>query len=228
MKNALLIAGIALASFLVGFVLLTYKMPSVAPQRAEEARQYVDSIMTATGRDGQTDSLAAPVESAPDSLRIDSMGGIVADSNRQRIAMAALEKASAEGIMAVLRDSLRRVTARVHALTTENQTLRQDLNRVKNGASPKASPEEVATLTATLAKLDDKQLRPILKDVDGVVLEQLYRSASGRTQARLIEAMPADRAASFVRKLVQGTDGSGSPSSGTGGTTSPPKTTGTR
>jgi len=226
MKKALLIAGIALASFLVGFVVLTFKMAAVAPERAEEARHFVDSLVAAKSVASTVDSLGASGTVNTDSMQADSSGTNVADSERQRIAMAALEKASAEGLLPVLRDSLRRVTARLDALAAENQSLRQELDRIQNGATSQASPEEVATLTATLAKLDDKQLRPILQEVDAKVLEQLYRGASGRTQARLIQAMPTERAASFVQKLVQGSDSSALSSAAE--KTTPLKTAGTQ
>lgn len=228
MKKALLIVGIALASFLVGFVALTFKMPSVAPQRAEQARHYVDSLVAARSGVDATDSLQTSGETIADSLQADSSGDGLADSARQQIAVAALEKAAAEGSLPMLRDSLLRVTKHVNALMAENQTLRQKLDQIRNDAAPKASPEDIASLTATLAKLDDEQLRPILQDVNGEVLEQLYRGASGRTQARLMQAMPADRAASFVQKLVQGTDAATSSARSTPEKTTPSKAAGTQ
>jgi hypothetical protein len=55
-----------------------------------------------------------------------------------------------------------------------------------------------------LGKLEDKQLGNILAGLDLGVVEQLYAEVSGRDRSRLLQNLPPDRAARFVKMLISG------------------------
>ena len=83
------------------------------------------------------------------------------------------------------------------ALLTEVETL---TSRIQAMEGRRVEAEALGT---TLAKLEDKQLAAILQNLDPRVLELLYLKASARTQARLMQSLPPERAASFIRSLVK-------------------------
>ena len=58
-------------------------------------------------------------------------------------------------------------------------------------------------MSGTLAKLEDKELAGVVERLDMGVLQVLYEKASARNRKRLLQAMPPDAAAGFVRRLVQ-------------------------
>jgi Mg/Co/Ni transporter MgtE len=66
--------------------------------------------------------------------------------------------------------------------------------------------EEASRMTGTLTKLEDKELSAVLEQLDLAVLETLYIEATGRNRTRLLQAMPAERAALVVRGLVSPAD----------------------
>jgi len=59
-------------------------------------------------------------------------------------------------------------------------------------------------LSATLTRIDDRQLAPILRELDMASLEVLYAESTGRNRTRLLQAMPAERAARFINERVSG------------------------
>ncbi len=214
MKKALLALGIGIVSFLVGLLGFIFVLPSVAPGRAEEARLYLDSLEAARLSYFRKDSTltTSTVQPVPETSQLP-------DTSRKESGTTSPPQAPDESTLLItaLKDSLADFRRRIRALQAQNGTLQRQLEEARKAARPQPTPtRDVAGLTETLTKLDDKELRPILQQLDSDVLEQLYRNTSGRTQARLLQAMPADRAALFVQSLVRGTSVPPSSAQGTG------------
>jgi hypothetical protein len=211
MKKALLALGIGAVSFLVGLIGFVFVLPSVAPERAEEAKLYLDSLEAV-----QQGHVFSDSTSHEDSTHATNEHGETADTLHgeetpvRDISDAPDKHTTPAEMPPALKDSLASMRQRIQTLHTENQSLRRQLDEARKSTQTRATrASDVAGLTETLTKLDDKELRPILQQLDGDVLEQLYKSTSGRTQARLLKAMPADRAAGFVQNLVRGTSAAG-------------------
>jgi flagellar motility protein MotE (MotC chaperone) len=135
----------------------------------------------------------------------DTLGTVdsVADSNSLRIDTSSpISMASVESILS---DSLRRTTRRVARLERENTALTTQLDGMKQKFDAYSSQQiDTAELGKSLSKLEDKQLGNILAGLDLGVVEQLYAEVSGRDRSRLLQNMPPDRAARFVKMLVSG------------------------
>lgn len=206
MKKLLIGGAIAAVSFVAGLAGLYYAVPLIAPDRAEEARLLVDSLAAAS----RLDSLALPDSSAlnltaallPDSSALDSLGVLPDDD---AAAAAAAAPPLSTGARAAAEDSLR---SRLQAVEQERQALAARFEAMQKRESQRdearaATSAAVTELAGTLAGLDEKELGAILTRLDIDVVRALYDRASGRNRARLLQAMPADRAAQFVQSLVR-------------------------
>lgn len=78
-------------------------------------------------------------------------------------------------------------------------------------APPVDRQAEAQALSGTLSKLEDAELRAILQRLDLDVVEMLYAASSARNRTRLLQALPSDRAARFVRYLTTGSAGADAP-----------------
>lgn len=108
-----------------------------------------------------------------------------------------------------LADSLARIRQQYDRLRSENEALRKRLQNATSSANarPAANKASATDLSTQLAKLNQKELKEILGQLDNASLEMLYAQASGRNRAKLLQAMPADRAARFVNKMTTGNPG---------------------
>ena len=65
-----------------------------------------------------------------------------------------------------------------------------------------AKYDEAKQMSGTLTKLEDSELAALLENLDADVLESLYIEASSRNRTRLLQMMPAEKAASLVNTLT--------------------------
>ncbi len=199
-KKALLAAGASLIAFAVGLIGAFFLLPVVAPDFAEELLNPPDS--TAMPADSLTladgDSLAPdPARALLDSLAHDSTA--VLDSTLLRAlepGMLTIHEDSIAALRADLRDKMRAQ----EALEQELATLRSEVTDLRN------RKDDMTELSATLTRIDDRQLAPILRELDMASLEVLYAESTGRNRTRLLQAMPAERAARFINERISGTD----------------------
>lgn len=188
MRTLIIIALGTLAAFGASLVGTYFALPFVAPDAVEAHRAAADSL-TADG--SAVDGIAAAPSALVDSLGI-PLGAAASDSS------------AALGTMGPGPDS----TATARALTDSLATLRQKVAEYE--AILASPPEPVAPaprlaideLAATLAKIEDRELRRVLNRLDLDVLETLYAESSGRNRARLLGALDPARAAVFIQRAT--------------------------
>lgn len=199
MKKVLVAVLAGLISFGAGLFGFFYVMPSIAPERTRVAEIYLDSLRVADSlaQVAAASAVETPLAAgpAPDSMAVpgDSLPSVAASVEEGPAASAS------PGADVVIGDSLRALMERVNTLSAENAALRRQVQQ-----SPAAQWGGAAALSGTLTKLDDKELRAILQQLDADVLQQLYLNSSNKNQTRLLESMPADKAAAFVQNLMKG------------------------
>jgi len=197
-KKALLATGASLIAFAIGLIGAFFLLPMVAPDFADELLNPPDS--TAMSPDSLAladgDSLAQdPAQALLDSLAHDSTA--VLDSTLLRAlepGMITIHEDSVANLRADLRDRMRTQ----EALEQELATLRGEVVDLR------ARKDDMTELSATLTRIDDRQLAPILRELDMASLEVLYAESTGRNRTRLLQAMPAERAARFINERVSG------------------------
>lgn len=104
------------------------------------------------------------------------------------------------------------------ALQDSLSVLRRELDDARRALETADGPPvdrqaEAQALSGTLSKLEDAELRAILQRLDLEVVEMLYAASSARNRTRLLQALPSDRAARFVRYLTTGSAGADVPAS---------------
>ena len=158
----------------------TYKaMPTLAPGLVERTNNKLDSLAAvAEGREWRADSLAR----RPDSLLIQEALG---------------------ANLVTLRDSVEFLEAQLRLKTAEQDTLMDRLAVVEerwNNLETKFN--DAREISGTIVKLEDGELANLLNEVDPVVLEAIYLEATARNRARLLQMLPADKAAVIVNKMA--------------------------
>ncbi len=179
---------LALILFAAGAAGTYFLMPAIAPENVLVARRYQDSIRAVL------DSANAPMRTA--SLPSDTLGTSPADTleTQPGEAIDALTSASAgqpltDGAPAV---------AETGAAELERQAEQQA-----------AQTERARELASVLIKLEDSELRAIITHLDPDVLQSVYQQASARGKTKLLQAIPPEKAALFVRALVRPTGPTG-------------------
>ena len=199
-KKALLAAGASLIAFAVGLIGAFFLLPMVAPDFADELLTPTDSTaMPADSlRLADGDSLTRnPARALLDSLAHDSTA--VLDSTLLQALepdMVTLHEDSIAALRADLRDKMRAQ----EALEQELALMRSEVTDLR------ARKDDMTELSATLTRIDDRQLAPILRELDMASLKVLYAESTGRNRTRLLQAMPAERAARFINERVSGAD----------------------
>ena len=206
------IAVVALvAAFAAGMAGVYYSMPMLAPGKVEKAQVHMDSLAL-------VDSLAwvysqglatAPGSAVflPDSLTVSPVALPAAAPSPNEVPVedeAPEEEPVAVEEQVALQDSLAAVQRQFEQLMREQQRLLEEVKSLKDRVDDReAHSEEVQALSGTLSKLEDKELAGVVERLDMGVLEALYEQASARNRTRLLQAMPPEAAARFVRRLVQ-------------------------
>ncbi|ARA94782.1 MAG: hypothetical protein D6685_19670 [Bacteroidetes bacterium] len=189
MSKVVVAAAVSVLAFILGIIGAYMAMPSLDPERVEETHRILDSLSRAdtTLSFAQIDSLiradtaARPVptpEPAPEP-----------DVPPERI--VALEDS-----LTMLREELKASKETLQSLQRQVQAMQQRWSELERRR------QEASRLSGTLTKLEDAELGAVLEQLDLSVLEMLYIEASGRNRTRLLQAMPPERAALVVRKLV--------------------------
>lgn len=198
MKKGILLTVVGLLSFAAGTAGIFLAMPSIAPDVVDSTRVRLDSLSLVAAALG--DRIPGDATTSPSAL--DSLAAMAADSSDT------LGTRMADGKPEIsLEDSLRRTTNLNAQLKADNESI---LDRVEELTERlerlEAQNIEAAELTKSLSTLEEQQLGSILGGLDMDVLRQLYVEASSRERSRLLQNMPADRAAQFVRTLMGAPD----------------------
>lgn len=134
---------------------------------------------------------------APDSLDV----GALTDSLGREAWGASL--AAQSTLMASLVDSLAVSRGRVIAARARIASLTEEIRLLQNAASARESRQEIATgMAATLPKLDQKELTPILDGLDDRSLDDLYQAASTRNRTAILQALQPERASALVERRI--------------------------
>ena len=186
MKKAILGSLLGVTFFVVGLVATFFAMPYLAPDMVERVRHELDSL--AMVADGSLDSLME-VRRVEDSLR-------------------ALEIAKpVNGMLVGLRDSLDFMT---QALAIEQLAKADLMERVAaieaRWKALQDKYDEARQLSGTLSKLEDNELANLLTKLEPDVIESMYVEASARNRTRLLQMLPADKAAELVQALADPSD----------------------
>lgn len=183
MRTLIFIALGTLAAFGASLVGTYFALPFVAPSVVEAHRMAADS-------------LAADSTVTSPSALVDSLG--------MPIGVATADASTAFGASGLGPDSP--VVAR--AISDSLALLRQKVAEYEARLAPPPEPAAPAPrvaideLAATLAKIEDRELRQVLAKLDLEVLETLYAESSGRNRARLLGALDPTRAASFIQRAT--------------------------
>lgn len=179
MKSLLVVltAGILFAAGAMGMYFL---MPVVAPEKVLQARHYLDSLDAVLAGDSTFLAHLEPAKQVVPPPPPDTTAG---DTIRVAtpVADAAAEVASPP--------------AEKHAAPVEGEPPAEALA----GTDQAARARE---LSGVISKLEDPELRALVSNLDSEVLSVLYREASARNKTRLLQAIPPERAAEFVRGLI--------------------------
>lgn len=176
---------LALILFAAGAAGTYFLMPALSPEDVILARRYQDSIRTVL------DSANAPVRTA--ALTSDTLYTPITD---------APEQPSPSGEAQPPLSLSEQPAADVEPLLDPEAETAQAERR----AEQQAQTERARELAGVLTKLEDSELRAILAHLDSDVLESVYRQASARGKTKLLQSIPPEKAALFVRALVRPTE----------------------
>lgn len=187
MKKIFLAIGVGLIAFVVGLVGTYMALPMVAPGIASTSAP-ADSTAAPASAPSDTDTpRPLPNGTAPDSAAASQM-------DRPFASLEAVEG---------LRDSLALMHDSVQTLATTEETLTREVAELRDQVqSLQATQTKAAEMAKTLTKLEDEALQSVLQELDMPTFQMLYAESSGRSQARLLQALPPKRAARVVDSMM--------------------------
>ena len=201
MKKAIILAVAGVLSFVGGTAGIYLAMPTIAPAVVDSTRVRLDSLglLPLASEDSVRRGLkSAHVTSIPFDP---STGAIAADSSDS---LQTGTPPPGSPVEIPLGDSLRRTTNLLNDLKTDKAALLAKIEELTKRLNKLETQQaDAAELTKSLSKLEDRQLADILTDLDLNVVEMLYLQASARDRPRLLQNLPPDRAARFVKTLVK-------------------------
>lgn len=109
---------------------------------------------------------------------------------------------------AMLLDSLQRLRNRIQELEQHSNQIdesRQELAVRLDSLTQVGG--DAAEIASTLTILEDDELSHVVEKLDDDVLRALYVTASRKNKARLLRAMPPERAGHLIRSLFDDVDG---------------------
>lgn len=181
MKKSLLIIGVGVLAFTLSLIGTYLGMPYIAPDLAARSTAPVDSA--ASDSLTQRDQLIA---------LIDSLEG--GQSNALFAEQATVNR---------LRDSLSTVHDSLSNVQSRTWTLRDQMRELQRRVeSLEATQAKAADISKTLTDLDIREMRAVLAPLNLTVYESLYAQTTGRNRTRLLQAMPPDKAAQLVDRIV--------------------------
>ena len=181
MKSILTLLGGTALAFTIGLVVTYLALPLVAPDLAERGREGSRLFTTAAPPEDTGNRL---MEQPEDSL--------------------ALLIAEQEALIETLRDSLATAMNRLHAAEAMEMSLAGQLEQLRQRERAAAARRmEAAQLASSLARLDVRERRDLIGQLDPDVLQKIYIEASPRSRMLLLEAMEPEGAAGLVGLLIQ-------------------------
>jgi hypothetical protein len=106
-------------------------------------------------------------------------------------------------------DSLNRMRQRLEELEQQSAEIAASRQRLAGTLdSLSAHGGEAAEIASTLSILEDSELAGVVSELDDDVLRSLYVTASRKNKARLLQAMPPERAGHLIRSLFDHKSGS--------------------
>lgn len=182
MKKLLIIVGVGLLAFALSLAGTYLAMPYIAPDVVAQAQQ-------------ENDSLAhdeAPLSQQRLMTMLDSLNtGNPQDLFAERAVVNRLRDS-----LLTMHDSLDAVQGRTSTIQMQLDELRQRISSLED-AQVKA-----AEISETLTDLDLREMRAVLAPLDLNIYEALYAQTTGRNRTRLLQAMPPDKAAELVDRVV--------------------------
>ena len=183
MNKPLLAVIVGLVFFIVGLAVTYLAMPAIAPSTVENVQNRLDSLARVEETLAEMDS-SGTIASTPDSL-------MVPDS---------LQSYS---MLAGLRDSLEFLISQLDVEKQQKDTLLMRIQSMEERWLELAAKyAEARQMSNTITKLEDRELSELLSKLDNDVLESMYVEASARNRARLLQMLPAEKAAVLVNRLT--------------------------
>ena len=180
MKTFFVLLGGSTVAFIVGLAVTYLALPFVAPDLTKQSRTKANVSVADTAVTLPEDSLSLP----QDSLAL------------------LFEKQKA--LVKTLRDSLAIVMNRLHSSQAMEMSLAGQIEQLRQRERAAAARRvEAAQLGSSLARLDVRERRDLIEQLDRDVLQKIYIEASPRSRTLLLEAMEPKGAAGLVGLLVQ-------------------------
>ena len=181
MKQVIIAVLATVTFFIVGIIATYFAMPMVSPELVERAQWRIDSLQMV--KDGTfPDSLLNP-----DDTMIDT----------------SLLSRPLNTMLVGLRDSLSQMHSSLGSEMESKEALMEKVKSMEERwEALQAKYDEAKLMSGTLAKLEDNELSALLESLEADVIESLYIEASARNRTRLLQMMPADKAASLVNTLT--------------------------
>lgn len=182
----LILAG--LLAFVAGLAGIYAAMPYLAPEVVDAAQARLDSL----------DRVSRGLPPDPEAVVPDSVLLPRPDYEALQEELEAME-----ALVASLRDSLADhralVALRDDAVATRDERMVQLRSQI---AVLEARRQDAESMSATLAKLEDKELSALLGELKMDILEEIFAVSSARNRTRFLQAMPSSRASVFVQRVM--------------------------
>ena len=188
MKKILLPLIVSLVFFVAGLIGTFMAMPIINPDLVEETQNRLDSLALTQ------DSTFMIVNDSLVSAHIDSLSEA---ANSMEPMLTRME---------LLQDSIKAL----HSSLSSGQVIQSDMvERLETLESRLLTLDEkyaqARAMSGTIVKLEDAELGELLNELSLDVLEAIYIEATARNRSRLLQMLPADKAAYIVSKLASPT-----------------------
>lgn len=181
MKKSLMVIAVGLLAFSVSLIGTYFAMPYIAPDIVAQSQTPSDSL--ASDSLDQRNKLMALI----DSLNSGDPKALFAEQKTVNR----------------LRDSLMTVHDSLDSVQSRTSTLQAQLDELQQRVSSlEATQAKAADISNTLTDLDLREMRAVLAPLSLNIYESLYAQTTGRNRTRLLQAMPPDKAARLVDRIV--------------------------
>ncbi len=201
MSKILVLIGVVLIAFVLGFLGIYLAMPYISPEKYEKTTAMIDSIKASEALNNLPDSA---LKALPDHILDPVTDSLYTSIHTLDSTLANLNEQHQETV-SFLRDSLQAAHLELASIKKLQQSLSLQINALDERLKMlEAQRLEVKDLSATLPKLEDDELSAILQQLDMNLLEMLFSASTSRNQSRILKALTAEQAARFVAFLVKG------------------------
>ena len=184
MNKPILATLVGIVFFAIGLVATYMAMPIISPDKVETVQSRIDSLDAIKRAMAEMENLPDSLQSMPDSLMTpDSLMGST--------------------MLTGLRDSLNFLIGELEAERSTKDTLLMRIQGMEERWLKLAAKfADAGQMSNTITKMEDKELSELLSKLDDNILESMYIEASSRNRARLLQMLPADKAAILVSRLT--------------------------